>query len=204
MNNEYHAETGLRVLLGFVAREAAKYDRGVEPLFCFSREHYCRLHIRLLRGAASADRSCRMMGYVLQCPSCIYRTHEAGILPHQEECPYCGKHLVPIGPLWAGPLQDRDLLARISESIPGSGYRLSAELQKLVDACIGELDIPFHYDYHRVARHFRYSPPPIERVIASLRSRGYAATRAHFSGTAIKTDAPHSALRDALAGYHRD
>ncbi len=204
MNNEYHAETGLRILLGFVAREAARYDRGVEPLFCFSREHYCRLHVRLLRGAASADRSCRAMGYVLQCPSCIYRTHAAGVLPPQGECPYCGKPLVPIGPLWTGPLQDRDVLVRVSELVPGSGYRLSARLQKLVDACLGELDIPFHYDYHRVARYFRVSPPPIERVIDSLRGCGYAASRAHFSGTAIKTDAPLSALRDALAGDRRD
>jgi tRNA (guanine26-N2/guanine27-N2)-dimethyltransferase len=40
MNTEYHAEVGLRTLLAFVVREVIKYDRGIEPLLCFSREHF--------------------------------------------------------------------------------------------------------------------------------------------------------------------
>jgi hypothetical protein len=51
MNTEYHSEVGLRILLGFVVRETVKYDRGIEPLFCYAREHFTRLHLRLLRGA---------------------------------------------------------------------------------------------------------------------------------------------------------
>lgn len=198
LNNEYHAETGLRILLGFIAREAARYDRGIEPLFSFSREHYHRVHVRLLRGARMADRSCGMIGYILQCPRCIFRTHVTGILPSHEKCPYCRIALVPIGPLWTGDLHDRNLLARLAQSIPGSGYRLGEELQRLVDTCQSELDIPYHYDYHRLARHFRVSPPPVGQVIESLRNHGYEASRAHFSGTAIKTVAPHSVLREAL------
>ena len=45
MNTEYHGEVGLRILLGFVVRETVKYDRGIEPLFCFAREHFVRLHL---------------------------------------------------------------------------------------------------------------------------------------------------------------
>ncbi len=198
LNNEYHAETGLRILLGFIAREAARYDRGIEPLFSYAREHYCRVHLRLLRGARMADRSLSMMGYVLQCPSCIFRTHTTGILPSHEECPYCRNALVPVGPLWTGPLHDRNLLDRLHESISSSGFRLGGELRKLVDTCRNELDIPHHYDYHGLARYFHISPPPIDDVIHSLRSRGYEASRAHFSGTAVKTIAPHSVLREAL------
>ncbi len=197
-NTEYHAEIGLRILLGFLARVSARYDRGIEPLFCYSREHHHRVHVRLLRGAGSADRSCSMMGYVLQCPSCVYRTHARGILPPFGECPYCGSVLDPIGPLWAGSLQEENLLARVRETIPGSGFRLAPELGKLVDACLGELDIPFHYDYHQLARHFRTSPPPLDRVIEYLRASGYAASRAHYHGTALKTDAPLPVLRDSL------
>ena len=40
-NTGYHAEVGLRILLGFVVRETIKYDRGIEPLFCFARETLC-------------------------------------------------------------------------------------------------------------------------------------------------------------------
>jgi tRNA (guanine26-N2/guanine27-N2)-dimethyltransferase len=31
-------EVGLRILLGFLCREAAKYDRGIEPLLCYTTE----------------------------------------------------------------------------------------------------------------------------------------------------------------------
>ncbi len=51
MNTDYHGEVGLRILLGFVVRETVKYDRGVEPLFCFAREHFVRLHVRLTQGS---------------------------------------------------------------------------------------------------------------------------------------------------------
>ncbi|MDD1672364.1 MAG: methyltransferase, partial [Methanomicrobiales archaeon] len=48
MNTEYHAEVALRTLLGFVAREIIKYDRGLEPLFCYTQSHYVRIHLRLI------------------------------------------------------------------------------------------------------------------------------------------------------------
>ena len=50
MNTGYHEEVGLRILLGFVVRETIKYDRGVEPLFCYAHQHFVRLNIRLVRG----------------------------------------------------------------------------------------------------------------------------------------------------------
>ena len=53
-NTGYHAEVGLRILLGFVVRETMKYDRGIEPLFCFAREHFVHLNLMLTRGAQAA------------------------------------------------------------------------------------------------------------------------------------------------------
>ena len=50
MNTGYHEEVGLIILLGFVVRETIKYDRGVEPLFCYAHQHFVRLNIRLCRG----------------------------------------------------------------------------------------------------------------------------------------------------------
>lgn len=202
-NTEYHAEAGLRILVGFIAREAARYDRGIHPLFCYSREHHFRVHVRLLRGTKRADRSCGMMGYVMQCPRCVFRTHESGVLPPPGECPSCRVPLVPVGPLWTGSLHDRDVLDSFRAAIAGSGYRLARELQTLTATCAGEIDIPFHYEYHHLARHFRVSPPPIGEVMDYLRKRGYSASRAHFSGTALKTDAPLPVIREAIAGQHR-
>jgi len=189
-NNEYHSETGLRVLLGFLVREIAKYDRGLEPLFCFAREHFVRLHVRLSYGAERADRAMARIGYVMQCPNCPYRTEETGLLPQYAVCEICGNTLVPIGPLWTGGIQDLQLLESMSGGIGNLQLGKGPELEKLIATCRQELPLSSHYDYHRLAKIWKVSPPPLEAVISSLQETGFAASRAHYSGTALKTDAP--------------
>jgi len=198
MNNEYHAETALRILLGFLVREAVKYDKGVEPLFCFSREHFVRVHARLQKGALAADRSIARMGYVMQCSSCPYRKEQPGILPEPGSCPRCGAPLRPIGPLWTGSMQENDLILQMESILPSFSLRCSSQLQQLFSTCRQELALSFHYDYHVLARYLRVSPPAIGAVIQALIDEGYSATRAHYSGTALKTDAPLEVLFKAL------
>jgi tRNA (guanine26-N2/guanine27-N2)-dimethyltransferase len=51
-----------------------------------------------------------------------------------------------------------------------------------------------------MARDLRVSPPPIDEVLGAVRESGYRVSRAHYSGTAIKTDAPVDVLERAVAG----
>ncbi|MBP1927487.1 tRNA (guanine26-N2/guanine27-N2)-dimethyltransferase [Methanolinea mesophila] len=198
LNNEYHAETGLRVLMGFIARETVKYDRGISPLFCFVREHFVRVHFRVHYGAGQADRTMEHLGHVYQCPACPFRTERRGLLPEPVECPRCGAGLVPQGPLWLGRVQDHDLLDRMRTALPGMTLGSAKDLDRLLQICREEPDLSFHYDYHRLAKFEGISPPPIDQLLERLRERGYLATRAHYSGYAIKTDAPLDILLAAL------
>jgi tRNA (guanine26-N2/guanine27-N2)-dimethyltransferase len=203
MNTEYHAEVGLRTLLSFVAREVIKYDRGIEPLFCFSREHFFRLHLRLVDGARMADRTLARIGFVLQCPKCPSRLELPGIIPENAACPRCGESLVPIGPLWLGPVNDRTLLARMRVHLDGMELGTKKDLAKLIETCTEELDTSSHYDYHAIAKWLKVSPPAIETVLERLHGEGYAATRTHYSGYGIKTDAPVDVISQAISGEIR-
>lgn len=198
MNTEYHAEVGLRILLGYAARMTARYDRGIEPLFCFAHEHFVRLHLRLARGTEAGDQSLARMGYIYQCTGCPYRAEGAGQFPDQFSCPICGKKLNPIGPLWTGSIQNEDLLTRLSERIPESGIALPDQLGKIITICRGEPAISYSYDYHKLAKAYRVSPGPIVSVIAALEENGYVAARSHYSGYCIKTDAPLDVIRSSL------
>jgi tRNA (guanine26-N2/guanine27-N2)-dimethyltransferase len=73
-----------------------------------------------------------------------------------------------------------------------SGLTLGShkDLSKLLCTCREELSLSSHYDYHKLARSLVVSPPPIDTVLSRLQAAGYAASRTHFSGTGIKTDAP--------------
>jgi tRNA (guanine26-N2/guanine27-N2)-dimethyltransferase len=198
LNNEYHAETGLRVLMGFIARETVKYDRGVSPLFCFVREHFVRVHFRVHYGAGQADKTMEHIGHVYQCPACPFRTEKRGILPEPMNCPGCGEPLVPQGPLWLGRVQDHDLLDRMTAALPTMSLGSAKDLERLLQLCREEPDLSYHYDYHRLAKFEGISPPPVEQLLGRLKDRGYLATRAHYSGYAIKTDAPLDDLLAAL------
>lgn len=200
MNTEYHAEVGLRTLLAFVAREVIKYDRGIEPLFCFSREHFFRLHLRLTDGARAADRTLARIGFVLQCRKCPLRREIPGMIPEKTTCPDCGEPLIPIGPLWLGTVNDKTLLARIQVHLDDMELGAKNELKKLIEICSEELDSSSHYDYHVVAKWLKISPPEIGTVIGQLRDAGYAATRTHYSGYGIKTDAPVEEISKAIRG----
>jgi tRNA (guanine26-N2/guanine27-N2)-dimethyltransferase len=198
MNTEYHAEVGLRTLLSFVAREVIKYDRGVEPLFCCSREHFFRLHLRLKDGARAADQTLARIGYVLQCPKCPYREESPGMIPERTICPHCNAPLEPIGPLWLGAINDHALLARMQERLDAMELGTKKELDKLIALCTEELDTSSYYDYHVFAQWLKVSPPEIGVVLEQLHEAGYAASRVHYSGTGIKTEGPLISLIDAI------
>ncbi|MDD1711931.1 MAG: tRNA (guanine(10)-N(2))-dimethyltransferase [Methanoregulaceae archaeon] len=190
LNTAYHREVGLRILLGFMVRQAARYDRGVEPLFCFSHEHFVRLHLQLTRGAPSAEKTLSRLGFIMQCPHCANRSEFHGLLPHDQRCDYCHHDMIPVGPLWLGSVSDPRMLTEMAEHAGRMPLGTGPELEKLIRLCREELPVSSFYDYHQLAKSLRVSPPPIAGILEELGLRGFKATRTHYSGTGIRTDAP--------------
>ncbi len=200
MNTEYHAEVGLRILLGFVVRELVKYDRGLVPLCCFAREHFVRLHLSLSEGAAAADRTLARIGYVHQCRRCPGRAEQAGLLPEPVPCPACGGATTPVGPLWLGAIADPATLVAMREAIGEATLAQGTALGRMLALLEAELPTSTFYDYHVLAKRLVVSPPAIETVLDRLREEGYRASRTHYAGTGVKTDAPLEAVCAALTG----
>ncbi|MDK2975089.1 MAG: tRNA (guanine26-N2/guanine27-N2)-dimethyltransferase [Methanofollis sp.] len=200
MNTEYHGEVGLRILLGFAAREMIKYDRGIEPLFCFAHEHFVRLHLRTHPRVKYADRTLDRIGYVMQCTGCFYREEKTGFLSETAVCPCCGSVLQAIGPLWLGAVNDPDTLLAMETLLPEMALGTASYLARLLPLLREELPTSTFYDYHRIAKALRTSPPAIDIVMERLRNDGYRATRTHYEGTGIRTDAPLAAIEAAILG----
>jgi len=198
MNTEYHAEVGLRTLFAFVVREAVKYDLGVGPLFCYTREHFVRLHLKIMPGASRGDQTLERIGFILQCPVCPNRREVHGLVPGHSECEYCHREMTPIGPLWLGEIQDKALLERMQSGLSDLELGTKTMLDRLLMTCQAELDTSSFYDYHQLAKKRCISPPPMETLIENLKTRGFRASRAHYAGTALKTDAPLPEIYVAL------
>ncbi|MBC7121489.1 MAG: tRNA (guanine(10)-N(2))-dimethyltransferase, partial [Candidatus Methanosuratus sp.] len=106
LRNEFCHETGLRILVGSVVREAAKYDFGAFPILSYSVDHYFRSYFRLNLGARRADSALQNVGYLFSCSSCLWRKTAAfdeAMLTHCEEC---GSPIRRSGPIWTGDLSD--------------------------------------------------------------------------------------------------
>ena len=180
-------EAGLRILIGTVVRYAAKYDLGVEVLLAYYRDHYFRAFLRLRSGARKADKSLSKLGYLWQ--------EESGRFEYSEEF-LPGKPKAH-GPLWLGPLKDGEFVEGLVEAARGHSLAHRKTLPFL-ELLSGELDIPFHYDTHALARRNGLQVRKLAEIIETLRGKGYSATRTHFSPVALKTDAPFEEVLEAL------
>jgi tRNA (guanine26-N2/guanine27-N2)-dimethyltransferase len=204
-NTEYHTEIGLRMMMGTMARELVKYDRGMEPILSFARNHYVRSHIRILGRVIAAETTMSQIGFVMQCPKCLYRAEQKGsLLPQSHICPYCGAETEAIGPLWMGVLQDKNIIVSLLEKLPSMRFGTSKQMSKLLHQLLNEPETCTFYDYHVISRNLRVSPPAIDEMIAGLDNLGYHTVRTHFSMTGIKTLAPLHIIEEWMLAWNKE
>ncbi|QDA32430.1 tRNA (guanine(26)-N(2))-dimethyltransferase [Thermococcus indicus] len=185
-------EVGLRILIGTVVRYAAKYDLGVEVLLAYYRDHYFRAFLRLRSGARKADGSLSNLGYLWQDENGRFE-YENSFMPGKP-----GTH----GPLWLGPLKSQGFVDEMLDL--ARGYSLAhRKTLPFLETLAGELDVPFHYDTHALARRNGLQVGKLADIIEILRGKGYSATRTHFSPMALKTNAPFEEVLDTLRAQNK-
>lgn len=185
MHNEFCHEAGMRILLGYISKEAAQFNFGIEPVLSIADMHYMRAFLILRTGAEEAVSSVKSSGFGSYCVRCHNFSYAKGVSPHLEaKCGNCGGKMQDFGPLWLGSLQDKKVIRRMLDSFldkEGDGYRLVAKIND-------ELDIPFSYSIPAVTSYLKFSSVPLGAVVEEL-GKKHGASRTHFEDNAIKTDA---------------
>ncbi|MFP8952025.1 tRNA (guanine(26)-N(2))-dimethyltransferase [Natrialbaceae archaeon A-arb3/5] len=200
-NTDYHAEMGVRILLSALARSAARFDVGVEPLFTHATSHYVRTYLELEHKATSADAAIDELGYISHCEDCMYRQADPGLIAEPlERCPHCdGTRILTAGPVWLGSVRDREFVADVRGRVPDE-FGTAEKARELCAELEAELDEPTHYDQHKLCRNWGLPANAMDEFLADLRDAGYDASRAHYGGTTFKTDASVGEIREATAG----
>ena len=192
LRTPYHREMGARILLGLAARELARLDKSMHPLLTHVTDHYVRIYLRVGKGAKLADRCLEKMGYVEHCPVCgsytlLNEPKPSGV------CSHCSGKTALAGPLWLGRVQDGPAINKALRT-----SNLSRRAEKILTACAGEIDAPMYYDHHSICERLSLTPGRIDLVQERLRSRGFQASRTHFYGLGIKTDANMEDVEEAI------
>jgi tRNA (guanine26-N2/guanine27-N2)-dimethyltransferase len=197
-NTDYHPEMGLRILLSALVRTAARYDTAARPICSHVSRHYARSYLELDGRATAADACLDDLGHVHGCEDCLARAPESGLIAHPpERCPACGsERVVTAGPLWLGAIRDREFVAAVRDRVTDDMGE-AARARRLLCRLEAELDEPTHYDQHRLCKEWTRSAPAMEDFLAALRAAGFDASRAHYHGTAFKTDASVAEIRAA-------
>jgi tRNA (guanine26-N2/guanine27-N2)-dimethyltransferase len=199
MNTEYHAETGIRILIGTIIRELVKYNKSATPVLAHATEHYYRAYLLLDRGAELANACVSSMGFIAHCFACGHRYVLPGLFPMlRADCAFCGAKLAVAGPLWLGTLRDQKFCQQVLENIENGVFGAKRRAAKIITLCLNELDTVTFFDYHKLLRELKCPPVPIETLVSGLRTIGCRASRTHFSGTSIKTDADADTLKGVL------
>ena len=186
-HTDAYAEVGTRVLLGYAARAAARFDRAVEPVFSYAAEHFIKLHLRISEGAARADRALAQLGFVRVDPATGAHESVSEPLP------------ATLGPLWLGPIADLDVVTSLRPA-PATGYAAT----RILEAVRTEVSLPpFYLENNETARRAGVSPPPLRGVLDALHGLGFQAATTLFRENAVKTDAPAAEVLRVYRGLGR-
>ena len=185
---DFQHEISCRALLGNLARTAASLERSVVPLFFYTSDHFVRGYVKLGRGAGRTDGSLKNVGYILLddngCVKVIHRLEDITAVDGSPKV---------LGPLWVGPLEDREIVTRMLNAMEGERFtymKTHKHINSMLETALSENGLPpGGYDTNAVASILGMSPPRITSLIESLKAEGFGASRSRFSPTLIKTDA---------------
>jgi len=168
-------EGGLRILMCSIAKELAKFDRGMKPLLSFYADHYFRTYIQVEEGAEKADRTLAQLGYMEYNTETLERSISDRYDPTHK-----------YGPFWLGPLHDQEFVS----SMDPAGMATEKRCTKYLNLWKNELDTEvFVYDMSELSSHIKMSPPKLADFIDLLNSNGKASFT-HICPTSFKTDLP--------------
>jgi len=183
-------ETGLRILVGFVVREAAMHDRAAEPILCYHADHYFRAYLRIQNGALRADTALKKLGFASYDKSTLRR-----------EVSYDRVSSRDAGPIWTGSLFAKDLLRALR---PSGDLGTAERCAKMVEMWREEsASPPLYYTLDELARKTKLSPPKLAEFVEFLRESDARASRTHFDPKGVKTELPAPELIKAYKKYSR-
>jgi len=178
VNNWCRHENGLRILLAYCAREAARHNRWIKPLLSYFEGHHFRTYLQIGEGKQKADRCIEKVNEI--------NFYEGGWKRNNLNSDRCS------GPFWTGELSSEEILEGMEE--------VGSLDENLLSLWKKESNFhPFFYDTNKISSILNIAPPPIEKIEEKLEDKGFEISRTHFSPTGIKTDAPLEELKETFS-----
>ena len=185
MKNYLMHEIGLRILIRKIQLIGVQFDKALNPVLSYHKEHYLRVYVRSEKGKEKCDEVLRQHQYFLYCSNCLeFKTS----LFNTERCS-CGGEYDFAGPLWVGKLFDSQLVKKMEKE---NKFEDDATfLQTLAVESTQEM-VGF-YDIHEIAHKMKIIIPKMADILRKTKG-----VRTHFSPSGIKTSMDLKDVMNAL------
>jgi tRNA (guanine26-N2/guanine27-N2)-dimethyltransferase len=193
MHGKLCHEASIRILLAFLARLAAQFNFGIEPLLSLAELHYVRVFVKLKRGAQKALESVKEIGLASLCRKC-HSYYLAKLFSNEKiayTCNFCGSSTEVFGPLWLGSITNKQVLGKVASLLEG-------KTAASINAIASELEVPFFYSLDEITSYLGIGSVPLDKVISELKEKGVSVSKTAFCTNCIKADAKVDAIIDAV------
>ena len=214
--DSYAHDDAVRVLLGLIATTAARHDRCIEPVLALFDGHHVRVSVKVRRSRDGASQVLDSMGWRVRSENGTYRFVQH---PSPDEIERAS------GPLWVGPLWDREITSRMTqEHVVEVCSPSEHELHTCREAGLVWSEADQEYAQRELRRSVRYiaeaadlmsrehtlyhmddlpnmagtgQAPKMEALFSALHDGGFAAARVPDIDPFFVTDAPFSTVMEA-------
>ena len=183
MHNELCHEAGLRILLYFIARNAAQFNFGIEPELSIANMHYMRVFVKLKRGSSEAISSLKKCGYVAHCPNCRNFNLYEQYAKAKEKCEYCGGEMLIYGPMWISNIKSNEV---VEEVIKNYDQDYDKNALKMLELIKEESNAPFFFSLPKITKSLHIGSVSREKVVDELASMGFEVSMSHTDKNSIK------------------
>jgi len=180
---DFDKEFGLRNLIGYVAREAAKHELGIEILFSYYFIHYFKVYFRVKKSRSCADETLKNLNFLLYCDKCMNRKYIgfADIQNIHENLCRCGNKFKILGPLWSGPFAAPNVCDLLSKEVKEKTEQKILSLVKEEQ----NINIPY-YNIHKFCKSNHIQIKSTDDLIKRTAEKNLNSSRTHFEGTGLR------------------
>lgn len=195
LNNFHTHETAARILLATIARSASRQEFGIHPLLTVSVDHYCKIFVKVRKSRGLANEAASQIGFSYTCRECFQIYYKS----YQESPPTCCGELDKAGPLWIGPLFDKEWCQLFEVTLNEIELPSTKRIAKLLREGIETGDLKGYYALDEIGRKLHSSQPKTQALIDALASQGYRTITTEFRKQSIRTDATTKILMDVFS-----
>ena len=219
--DDYAHDDAVRVLLGLIAKVAAMHDRVIKPILSLFDGHHVRVSVLVKTSKEGASDFQNNIGYRLRCQDLPYKFIK---YPDSKQIKDSS------GPLWTGPLMDKEIAGRMTvESAIQTCLPSEEELEELTNGKLEWLEKDAEYATREMARSVKHiadaadllsrehlllslnamprlagtkGAPKMDDVVNDLIALGHSAARYPDMDPMFITDAEFETVLSVIRKYH--